>query len=148
LKEVIIAMALSQIPDRLKKNSAVSFLRNFLSEFLSTRELLPLTTDDICRVCPLNRLGENGRTPDESAVEKIDRCRKRYFATLLQSYLGKPGDEETDWLYSHLKKCEACYLRRFTGNDVPVSFITANEYSELSDQHYLSSVSRRAESGE
>jgi hypothetical protein len=140
-------MALSQILDVPRKNSVIAFLRNFLKGFLSTRGLLPLTIEDVCRVCPLSHDGKSGSEPDESVTEKVDRCRKRYFATLLQSYLGKPGDEETDWLYSHLKKCEACYLNRFTGVDVTGSRLQIGEAAESSDRHYQSTASRRASDG-
>jgi hypothetical protein len=140
-------MAFSHIPEMLKKSSAVSFLRDFMRGFLSTKELLPLTIEDVCRVCPLSRFDENGNGCDASALERIDTCRKRYFATLLQSYLGKPGDEETDWLYSHLKKCESCYLGMLMDTGEMEPFKQAGA-SEPADQPHASTASRSRNGGE
>lgn len=63
----------------------------------------------------MTNFGGNGDSPELQEDKKVNECRKRYFAALLQSYLGKPGERETDWLDSHLRKCEACYLRAFVG---------------------------------
>lgn len=106
-------MRLTQITNILKRISLSKTLREFQRGFLSTEELLPLTIEDICRICP--SFGGNGGSPELQEDKKVDECRKRYFAALLQSYLGKPGERETDWLDSHLRKCEACYLRVFVG---------------------------------
>ncbi|MFQ6122143.1 MAG: hypothetical protein ACE5LA_03680 [Dehalococcoidales bacterium] len=100
------------------------FLRGFFRGFLTTEELLPLTLEDICRVCPMTRGRGNHSSPE--VQEKMEQCRKRYFAALLQSFLGKPGDYETDWLYSYLKKCEGCYLRRFAGAEAAEISIEAD----------------------
>jgi len=108
-------MRLTQITNILKRISLSATLREFQRGFLSTEELLPLTLEDICRICPMTSFGGNGDSPELQDDKKVDECRKRYFAALLQSYLGKPGERETDWLDSHLRKCEACYLRVFIG---------------------------------
>lgn len=78
--------------------------------FLSTEQLLPLTLDDICGACPLSSIGRNGREPEPINWEMVHESRKRHFAALLQSYLGKPGDEEIKRLYSYLRRCEEHYL--------------------------------------
>jgi hypothetical protein len=59
------------------------------------------------------RASHDNPTPQDN--EKIDECRKQYFGALLQSYLGKAGDQEIDWLYSYLKKCEECNFDKFMG---------------------------------
>ena len=102
-------MRLTQITNILKRISLSAILRGFLS----TEELLPLTIEDICRICP--SFGGNGGSPELQDDKKVNECRKRYFAALLQSYLGKPGERETDWLDFHHRKCEACYLPVFVG---------------------------------
>ncbi len=108
-------MRLTQITNILKRISLSATLREFQREFLSTEKLLSLTIEDICRVCPMTNFRGNGGSPELQEDKKVDECRKRYFAALLQSYLGKPGERETDWLDSYLRKCEACYLRVFVG---------------------------------
>ena len=113
-------MRLTQITNMLKRISLSTTLREFQRGFLSTKELLPLTLEDICRICPMSGIKGNSSNPELQDNKKIDQCRKRYFAALLQSYLGKPGERETDWLYSHLGRCEACYLRKFVGADTEV----------------------------
>lgn len=110
-------MPLTQIRNVLKRISLSRSLREFFRGFLSTEELLPLTLEDICRICPMSSSRGNTGNPEMQDNKKVDECRKRYFAALLQSYLGKPGDQETDWLYSYARKCEGCYLRRFIGAD-------------------------------
>jgi len=101
-------MCLNRTQFLLKRVPFSMAVRQFFRGFLSTEELLPLTLQDICRTCPMNgsRESHDNLTPEDR--EKIEKCRKRYFGALLQSYLGKAGDQETDWLYSYLKKCEEC----------------------------------------
>jgi len=116
----------SRIIIMLKRIWSSTAVRGFFRGFLSTEKLLPLTLEDICQTCPMgsNRASHNNPVPQGN--ERIDECRKRYFAALLQSFLGKPGDYETDWLYSYLKKCEGCYLRRFVSAEAAEISIEAN----------------------
>ena len=97
---------------------------HFFRGFFTTEKLLPLTLEDICQVCPAANGRGNNNNPE--IHEKVSQCRKRYFAALLYSFLGKPGGQESDWLYSYLEKCEGCYLHRFTGaEDAGVSLETS-----------------------
>lgn len=87
-------------------------------KFFSTQQLLPSTLDDICAACPLGSLEKNGSAPDPLDWETVRESRKRYFAALLQSYLGKPGDEEINRLQSYQWICEGHYLRGAAHGDV------------------------------
>jgi hypothetical protein len=106
---------------RLRQILSSTSLREFFRGFLSTEKWLALTLKDTCHACPASsrRAGRYDSVPQDD--EKIEECRKRYFAALLQSYLGKPGDQETDWLYSYLRRCEECSFHRFAGGE-PVVF--------------------------
>lgn len=85
-------------------------VKDFAKEFLPRHRYLELKLEEICSKCPLhdNTRGHQNLSPSDR--EGLDTCRMRYFGLLLQSFVGKPGDEETKWLYSYLRRCEDCLL--------------------------------------
>lgn len=107
----------------LKRVFSKESVKGYLRGFLSTEELLEITLEEICSACPMNRSAASHQKQVAPDREKINECRQRYFAALLQSYLGKPGSEETKWLYSYLKRCEECRFREhlFTSGLEPSS---------------------------
>jgi hypothetical protein len=90
-------------------------VKDFVQEFLPKDRHLELKLQEVCANCPLHDGTGNHRDLSPSAREDLGRCRMRYFGILLQSFLGSPGDEETEWLFSYLRKCEECLL------SVPIS---------------------------
>jgi hypothetical protein len=87
-------------------------VKDFIYEFLPRDRYLEIKLREICSQCPLYGDGKRHRRVSNSDRENIDMCRRRYFGLLLQSFVGKPRDEETNWLYSCLKRCEDCWLSR------------------------------------
>jgi hypothetical protein len=87
-------------------------VRDFARGFLPENRYLEIMLEEICSQCPLNDDEKGPRNLSESVMERIDSCRKRYFGLILQSFAGKPGGGETDWLYSYLKRCEECLFSR------------------------------------
>jgi hypothetical protein len=87
-------------------------VRDFVRGFLPENKYLEIMLEEICSQCPLNDDEKKPRNLSESVMERIDSCRKRYFGFILQSFVGKPGEKETDWLYSYLKRCEDCLFSR------------------------------------
>lgn len=85
-------------------------VKEFTQEFLPRDRYLELKLQEVCSKCPLHDDTRNHRDLSPSDRGSLDRCRMRYFGLLLQSFLGSPGDEETRWLYSYLKRCELCLL--------------------------------------
>ena len=85
-------------------------LKDFIYEFLPRDRYLKIKLREICSQCPLYDDGKGHRGVSTSSMGNIDMCRRRYFGLLLQSFVGKPGEEETNWLYSYLNKCEDCLL--------------------------------------
>jgi hypothetical protein len=94
------------IPRLLNKN----IVKDFVEEFLPKDRYLEIKLREICSQCPLYDKGKGHSSISPSDRGNIDMCRRRYFGLLLQSFVGKPGDEETIWLYSYLKRCEDCLL--------------------------------------
>jgi hypothetical protein len=85
-------------------------IKSFVQEFLPRDRYLEPKLQEICSECPLHGGIEVHRGLSPADEASLDGCRMRYFGLLLQSFAGKPGDEETEWLYSYLKKCEECLL--------------------------------------
>ncbi|MBN2074204.1 MAG: hypothetical protein JW762_01500 [Dehalococcoidales bacterium] len=83
------------------------FTREFTRSFMDPDVNLELQLNEICSNCPLHTTAadDNGSGLDLIAV---DVCRMKYFGQLLQSFVGRPGDDETIKLYAYLKKCEDC----------------------------------------
>lgn len=96
----------------LNKNIA----KDFIEEFLPRDRYLEIKLQEICSRCPLYGEGNGHSSISPSDRGNIDMCRRRYFGLLLESFIGKPGDRETDWLYSYLKKCEDCLLSEVGNN--------------------------------
>jgi hypothetical protein len=84
-----------------------SFTRELAWGFMDCDKYLEHTLDEICSNCSLNNAtaGDNISGLD---LHAIDECRMKYFGKLLQSFVGRPGDDETTKLYTYLKKCEDC----------------------------------------
>jgi hypothetical protein len=87
-------------------------MKDFVEEFLPRDRYLEIKLQEICSQCPLSGDGRGHRGVSPSDRRDIDMCRRSYFGLLLQSFVGKPGEEETNWLYSYLKRCEDCLLSR------------------------------------
>jgi hypothetical protein len=85
-------------------------VKDFVEEFLPRDRYLEIKLREICSQCPLCGDGKGHRGISPSDRRDIDTYRRSYFGLLLQSFVGKPGDEETNWLYSYLKRCEDCLL--------------------------------------
>jgi hypothetical protein len=103
--------------DYIKRMFNREIVRDFVNEFLPRDKYLEIKLQEICSQCPLNDGEKGNRNFSEYIMDNIDTCRKRYFGLILRSFVGKPGDEETDRLYSYLKKCEDCLFSR-TGVDL------------------------------
>jgi len=82
--------------------------REFVRNFKDPDDYLELKLNEICSQCPLNKTtsDNNGSEPD---LSKVDECRMEYFGRLLQSFVGRSGDDETIKLYTYLRKCEDCF---------------------------------------
>jgi hypothetical protein len=83
------------------------FTKELMWSFIDRDKYLEHTLDEICMNCSLHNTspGDNGSEDD---LIVIDECRMKYFGKLLQSFVGRPGDDETIKLFSYLKKCEDC----------------------------------------
>ena len=83
------------------------FTREFTRSFMDPDVSLELQLNEICSNCPLHTTtgDDNGSGLDMIAV---DVCRREYFGQLLQSFVGRPGDDETMKLFAYLRKCEDC----------------------------------------
>jgi hypothetical protein len=103
-------------------------VNDFTQEFLSTERYLDLKLQETCSACPLRDSTGNHRELSPSDRESLETCRMRYFELLLQSFLGSPGDEETKWLYSCLKRCEDC-LQLGVDNSLPSREVKARPQS-------------------
>jgi hypothetical protein len=85
---------------------------------MSPEKALESRLDEICSNCPVNGNGYRNDSPSID-TKNVDNCRMEYFGQLLQSFVGKPGDDETRKLYSLLKKCEECPSRKVGVADLP-----------------------------
>jgi hypothetical protein len=106
----------SKVTDGLKGAFGKEGMKDFVRGFLPTEELLEISLKEICLACPANHGVQDYHKLSVSDKKKLDACRKSFFAVLLQSYLGKPGNEETELLYSYLKKCEECLFLGSSGS--------------------------------
>ena len=111
-------VAVSPLFRRIFNNS---FTREFTEGFMDPDDYLELKLKEICTGCPLGPdQNGNGRSVDSPAgVKALDECRKQYFGRLLQSFVGRPGEDETEKLYSLLKKCEECLKTGIEENSRP-----------------------------
>jgi hypothetical protein len=101
----------SGIARSLKPLFINDFTREFAQSFKDPDDALESKLDEICSQCPFNRTrpDNNGSGPDLSIVNE---CRKEYFGQLLQSFVGRPGDDETKKLFSYFRKCEKCLFSK------------------------------------
>lgn len=102
----------TKIVDFARRVLNSEFVKAFTDEFLSRDRYLEIKLEEICSRCPLGDDGKRYSSVFPFDEENIEMCRRKYFGILLKSFIGKPGDTETDWLYSYLKKCESCLLSR------------------------------------
>jgi hypothetical protein len=84
-----------------------NFTREFARSFKDPDDYLELKLNEICSQCPFNQTKPDNNNSG-SNISIVDECRKEYFGQLLQSFVGRPGDDETIKLYSYLRKCEDC----------------------------------------
>ncbi len=85
-------------------------VKEFFQEFLPGDRCLEVKLEEICSRCPLSKDSQGQREFSPQELAGLDECRMDYFGVLLQSFLGRPGDEETEQLYRYLKLCEGCLL--------------------------------------
>ena len=97
------------------------YIKELFQEFLPKDKYLELKLQEICSQCPLGKNTGDNNSLSPVASQSINDCRMRYFGYLLQSFTGRPGDEETRFLYAYLQKCEECLLS------------DADEYSPLQE---------------
>lgn len=83
------------------------FTREFFRGFMDPDKLLETRLDEICSRCPLGTAVKKNGIPDFD-LQVVDNCRMEFFGQLLQSFVGRPGDDETRKLFTCLKKCEDC----------------------------------------
>lgn len=84
-----------------------NFTREFAQSFQDPDDYLELKLNEICSRCPLDKTRlENNNSGSE--LNLVDECRMEYFGRLLQSFVGRPGEDETRKLFSYFKKCEEC----------------------------------------
>ncbi len=107
---------LADLTQTLKPLFVNSFTKEFTRSFMDRDEYLELKLSEICSGCPLDR---NSEYNDTSVLDSkvIDDCRMEYFGQLLQSFVGRSGDDETRKLFSYFKKCEECLSANMHKND-------------------------------
>jgi hypothetical protein len=101
---------LTKLATYIKRTLDTKIVKDLVKELLPRDRYLEIKLSEICSQCPLGKDKKGHQSSPLSDSETIDICRKRYFGFLLQSFVGKPGNEETNWLYSYLKRCEDCSL--------------------------------------
>lgn len=88
------------------------FVNDFTKElawgFRDRDKYLEHILGEICAKCPLHNTSESDNGSGLDLIT-IDACRMKYFEKLLESFVGRPGDDETIKLYSYLRKCEDCH---------------------------------------
>lgn len=88
-----------------------NFTRDFARSFKNPDDSLELKLNEICSQCPFNQT-KPGNNNSGSNLSLVDECRKEYFGQLLQSFVGRPGDDETRKLFSYFRKCEECLFSK------------------------------------
>jgi hypothetical protein len=92
------------VKETFKRLAKSNFIQDIRRELLPDEEYLEMKLKEICQQCPRNGGPDTGNTNPQ----RITECRKRFFGVLLESFVGKPGDTETDYLYAYLESCEKC----------------------------------------
>jgi len=91
-------------------------IKDLVREMLPREAYLEQQLQEICAECLLHGDEEEHRKFTPFDWEGLDRCRMRYFEQLLQSFIGRPGSEETKLLYSFMKRCEECLRSSIDNN--------------------------------
>lgn len=104
----------TSLADSIKHLFVNGFTREFSRSFLDPDRQLEIKLDEICSQCPANSFVPKDNT-QTAGSEVIDNCRMQYFGQLLQSFVGRAGDDETRKLFSYLKKCEDCLTFKTSG---------------------------------
>jgi hypothetical protein len=92
-----------------KRLFSSSIANDIRMDLLPDDEYVPARLEAICRHCP-RKIRSESRIPDDTYQKQLDDCRREFFGVLLESFTGKPGDAETNRLYSYLRSCERCLL--------------------------------------
>jgi hypothetical protein len=98
---------LSGMAKSLKPLFVNNVTREFVQSFKAPDDYLELKLNEICSRCPLCK-STSDNSGSRSIQSRVDKCRMEYFGQLLQSFVGRPGDDETIKLYTYLRKCEDC----------------------------------------
>ena len=93
-----------------------NFTREFVRNFQDHDDYLELKLNEICSWCPFNHT-KPGNNKSGSNLSTVDKCRMDYFGQLLQSFVDRPGDDETRKLFSYFRKYEK-YLFSIMNNTV------------------------------
>lgn len=108
--EASSGMGVTEVRSAIGRIWTSEALKGFRRGFLIDAERILLELGDVCQACPARQRQTNRKGAALPGSEQVDAYRKRYFAILLHSYVGKAGSDEIDRLYSQLKTCEECWL--------------------------------------